>query len=269
MSRQLIQARKQLTTINSKLKGKRHMSAVQSVHDAALAIVNSSLMKNEKEEFQKLLENAVFHLNQDKGLREVYPLILKYEKGGEKRLIQDLRGLLKDLQEQINKEAQAKLAAIEEKKEEDLKKGENMLQQQQYGEARGHFDKMVAEHDKDTDLKASIADKFLHHEQYQDAYDFLEEALDTDPEAIHLYNKIAVVLRKMKDYSTVEDYFKRALRLAPNDEYLYFNAGRLYVDTEQWKMVARFADRAIKINPNFDQAKKMLQFALKKIKKSQ
>ena len=266
MSRELIQARKQLTSIKSKLKGGKHMSAVQSAHDAALAIVRQSLMKNEKEEFQNLLENAVHFLNSDKGLREVYPLILNYTKGEEKQLIEDLRGLLKDLQEQINKEAQKKLEAIEAKKQEDLKHGEDMLQKKQYGEARGHFDKMVSEHNTDTDLKATIADKFLHHEQYQDAYDFLEEALDTDPEAIHLYNKIAVVLRKMQDYSTAEDYFKRALRLAPNDEYLYFNAGRLYIDTQQWKKVARFADRAVKLNPNFAEAKKMLQFALKKLK---
>lgn len=265
MSQKLILARKKLNSVSSLLKQGKYMAATQAMHDSLLAVLKSSLMKAEKEEFSELITNAVTNLNNDKGLRQVYPLIINYTPGKEKQLFKDVGELLKELQAVLTENAQGQLAEVERRKQEALQYGQSLIDKAEYDKARGHFDKVVKEFRSDTDLKADIADRFLRAGRYQEAFSYLEEALNHDPNAFHLYNRIGIVLRKMKDFETAEKYYLKALELAGEDEYLQFNIGRLYIDWRQWDKVEKAAKRALELNPDFVEAEKMLRFAHKKM----
>lgn len=264
MSSELMNARKKLATVNTLLKQKKPMPAVQAVYDAVMAMLRSSLMKAEREEFQELIESAVHCLNSDKELRQVYPLIINYSSGSEKVLVGTLRELLQELQKNVSEEVQNMAQQMSQRKADGLQKGQELIEKNKIEEAKRLFNKLIKEFKNDTELRAEIADKFIKANLHEEALGYLEEALANDPDAIFLYNRIGIVLRKMKDFKTAEKYYLKALELSKKDEYLYFNCGRLYYDWRKWDKMAEAAKKALGINPNFAEAEKMLNFANKK-----
>ncbi|WP_027180152.1 tetratricopeptide repeat protein [Maridesulfovibrio bastinii] len=264
MSSELMNARKKLATVNTLLKQKKPMPAVQAVYDAVMAMLRSSLMKAEREEFQDLIDSAVHCLNSDKELRQVYPLIINYSHGSEKDLVGTLRELLQELQKNVSEEAHLMAEQMAQRKIDGLEKGQQLIDANKIDDAKKLFNKLIREFKNDTELRAEIADKFIKANLHQEALSYLEEALANDPNAIYLYNRIGIVLRKMKDFETAEKYYLKALELSNKDEYLYFNCGRLYYDWKKWDKMADAATKALQINPNFAEAEKMLNFANKK-----
>lgn len=265
MSGELTNARKKLSSVPSLLKQQKAMAAVQSVYDAILAMLKGSLMKSEREEFQELLVNTVHVLNSDKKLREDYPLIINYTHGEEKALLEVMREILQELQKNVSANAQQLMQDMKKKKRDALDQGQALIEENKVPEAQKIFNKLIREYKNDTELRAEIADKFIKSGLYNEALEYLEQALANDPDAIFLYNRIGIVLRKMKDFEAAEKYYLKALQINNTDEYLYFNTGRLYYDWKKWKKMAHAAEKAVAINPNFAEAEKMLKFAKKKL----
>lgn len=268
MSAELTKARKLIRDVSTNLKQKKLQSAAQYLQDALLIILKSQLMKSEKDEFGQLISQAVHLLNADKNFNQIYPLQLHYTPGDEKALYQQMVEAVREITQSSTEAAQALLAQMAQRKIEGLKNVEAKLAAGHPDEAKRLADAVIREFPQDTDLKAEIADLFLKYDHYQQAFEYLDEALKNDPEAVHLYNRIAIVLRKMKDFATAEQYYRKALQCCQHDEYLFFNIGRLYHDWQKWKHMGEMAKRALKINPGFEQAQKMLQFAMKKMEQA-
>ncbi len=265
MSAELTKARSLLSGINSHLKQGKLIPAAQALHDATLIVLKSPLMKGEKEEFTRLIDHGVFLLGQDAKLRQLFPLKLEYQSGGEKELLGVLGDLMKELQANKSEEVQGLLADMLKKKEEALQQIRALLAAGNAAEAKKLGDKLVRDHGSSTDILTEVADIFVKAESYSEAFQYLDQALKNDPNAIHLYNRIGIVLRKMRDFETAEKYYQRALETGAKDEYLWFNIGRLYLDWQRFDKMVHAAERALKINPEFVEAQKMLAFAKKKL----
>lgn len=267
MSTELIKARSKLSGIQRYLKQKKMLPAIVSLHDAISVILRTPLMAHEKKEFATSVEQALYTLNHDPEFKKICPMILEYSEGQEKQLLSSLKELLEDLQGSAVDEAKELLAAIEEQKGIGLERGKELLKRKKFKDAKFVFNKLTLQFADDTDLKTQIAELLLKAERHEDALEFLTQALKELPESAHLYNRIGMVLRKMERFETSEKYYAKALKLAKTDPGLYFNIGRLYIDWKKWDKVARVAAMAVKISPNFTEAKQMLVFAKKKIKK--
>lgn len=265
MSGELTKARQKLAGIGASLKLGKYMTAAQALNDAIVLMLSAPLMKNEREEFAQMLDTAVYSLNNHKELRKVYPLLLHYSPGAEKKLLEELYEMRKVLQEDVNEGAQKDLEALETRKREGLARGQQHLDGQQFDEARQVFDKLSGEFPGDAELKADIADRYYKAGLNQDAVGHLNQAINESPESIHLYNRIGIVLRKMQDFESAEGYYRRALGICQTDEYLFFNLGRLYYDWQKWGKMAEAAKMAVAINPDFAEARKLLAFAQKKL----
>ncbi|AMK12293.1 MAG: tetratricopeptide repeat protein [Pseudodesulfovibrio sp.] len=265
MSTDLIKSRKKLNSIATLLKQGKYMPAVQAVHDGLILFLKNQVMKNERDEFEDILQKVTYVLNSDKELRKIYPLVISYEPGQERKLLDAMRELLQELQKALNEEVQGDLEAIAAQKREALEQGQAHLDAGEWDKAKDVFDQLVKTFGGDTELKADIADRYLNAGRYKEAYSMLDDALRDDPNAIHLYNRIGMVLRKMQDYETAEKYYLKALTLTSQDEYLHYNIGRLYYDWRKWAKMANSAKNAVAINPNFAEAAKMLKFAQKKM----
>lgn len=265
MSTKLISARKKLNSVPTMLKKGKYMPAVQAVHDGLILFLKTQVMKAERGEFEDILQKVTYALNSDAELRKIYPLVISYEPGQERPLLDAMRELLQELQKVINDEVAEDMQAIDARKKAEVEKGQNHLENQNWDEAKKVFNQLVKDFGGDTDLKANIADRYLNAGRYQEAFSMLEDALQDDPNAIHLYNRIGIVLRKMQDFETAEKYYLKALTLSANDEYLHYNVGRLYYDWRKWAKMAQAAQNAVDINPEFNEAIKMLKFAQKKM----
>ena len=265
MSTDLVKSRKKLNSVATLLKKGKYMTAVQAVHDGLILFLKTQVMKSEREEFEELLKKVTYILNSDKELRKIYPLVISYDSGQERDLLNAMRELLQELQKALNEEVQGDLEAIQAQKKAALEQGQKHLDAQEWDKATEVFDHLVKDFGGDTDLKADIADRYLNAGRYKEAFNMLDDALKDDPNAIHLYNRIGMVLRKMQDFETAEKYYLKALTLTSSDEYLHYNMGRLYFDWRKWSKMASSAQNAVRINPGFTEAIKMLKFAQKKM----
>lgn len=262
---ELVNARKKLNSVTTMLKKGKYMAAVQGIHDGLILFLKNTVMKGERDEFEEILYKVTQSLNNDKKIREVYPLVISYKPGEERALLDAMRELLQELQKAINDQVQGNMQAMIAQKKAGLEKGQSHLDSQDWDSAKSTFNQLVKNFSGDTDLKADIADRYLNAGRYEEAFHMLDDALRDDPNAIHLYNRIGMVLRKMKDYETAEKYYLKALTLTSDDEYLHYNVGRLYYDWKKWAKMAQAAQNAIDINPGFGEADKMLKFAQKKL----
>jgi len=265
MSGELTKARQRLTSINSSLKQGKYMSAAQALNDAIVIMLSAPLMKSERDEFANMLNDAVYSLTNSKELRKVFPLVLEYTPGEEKKLLEQLAEMRKVLQEDVNEGAQKDLAALEVNRQTELDRGQKHLEQQEFDQAKLVFDKLTSEYAGDAELKAEVAERYQKAGLNEEAVGYLSAAITESPDSLHLYNRIGIVLRKMRDFDSAENYYKKALELTQADEYLFFNLGRLYYDWQRWDKTAEAAQRAVGLNPNFVEAKKLLAFAQKKM----
>jgi tetratricopeptide (TPR) repeat protein len=264
MSAELTRARAQISAVATHLKQGKVFPAVTAPYEAVNGILRSQLMKSERDEFVRMLMDAVYHLNNDKGFRGTYPLLMQYQPGQEKQLADMLRDVLQELQHTAVVEAKGIIQEKSQRREAGLERGRLLLAEQKHDEAREVLEKLAREYPNDSELKARIADLFIKGELYEDAFSYLDEALDLSPDQIHLYNRIGIVLRRLKKFDVAEKYFMRAVPYAKNDANLYFNLGRVYVDWGRFDKAEKAARIALRITPAFDEAKKMLNFSLKR-----
>jgi tetratricopeptide (TPR) repeat protein len=264
MSAELTKARQKINSINSHLKQGKHLPAVQALYEAVQIIAKTSLIRSEREEFAKLMDNAVFLLSKDRELARAYPLAITYEPGKEREMLESLHMILQEMQHSKGEEAQEYLEDIKKQRAKLLKEAQAFLQEGELAKAKRIFDRLLGLSPDDIELMAEIADMFLAEEFYQDAFEYLEKALKEDPAAIHIYNRIAIVLRRMRDYDTAERYLRQALDIV-KDANLYFNLGRVYVDWRKWKKAKLMAEKAIALNPDFEEARKMYTYVDKKM----
>ncbi|MBF0481206.1 MAG: hypothetical protein HQK81_10055 [Desulfovibrionaceae bacterium] len=264
MSATLTKARQQINSIGMFLKQGKITPAATGLYEAVMTVMRSQLMKAEKDEFSRLIEQGVYHLNNDKELRKVFPLVIAYKAGEEKELLETLRVLLNALQTAVADEAKENLAALEKRKRDTLADAQAHMDRGEFDRAKDILGKLTREFPKDSHLQVQASDMLLRAELFEDAFDYLDRALQSTPDEIHLYNRIAVVLRKLKKYDVAEKYFMRAVNFAKNDPNLYFNLGRVYIDWARWDKVEKAARIALKLSPGFEEADKMLAFALRK-----
>jgi len=265
MSTELIKARALIAAVAPNTKQRRLVPAVNSLFEGISIALRNPLMKTEREEFTKLIDQAVYHLATDQELQKVYPLVITYEPGREKDLLNTMRDILNVLTDETTDKVKDIMVERGKRKEELLLKMQGLLDRGEAAIAKVTADRLIADYPSDTSLRVDIADRFLRAECYPEAFGYLEEALEKDPEALYLYNRIGIVLRKMRDFPTAEKYYLRALEFSDKDEYLLFNIGRMYADWRRWSQAKEFAKRALAIKPDFAEAEKMLAFAKKKI----
>lgn len=265
MSAELTRARTQLSNVRTYLKQEKIQMAAQALHDGLIAYLKHPLMKAEKQEFLRLLEDSTMYLAAAPKLKEIFPIALIFKEGEERQLIETLKELLTELQKNVADEAQQMLEALEKQKQAELEKGQLLLDTQRHEDAVAVFNALLTRFSEDAELKSDIAERYIRSGMYSEAFSQLAEAIELSPENIRYYNSIGMALRKMGKFDVAEKYFAKAVKVAGQDPHLFFNLGRVYVDWEKWDKCAKSALMALKLDPDFKEAEKMLAFAKKRI----
>ncbi|GAB6038785.1 tetratricopeptide repeat protein [Fundidesulfovibrio butyratiphilus] len=265
MSASLTKARAQIARVGGFLKQGKPLPAATALQEALSSMLRQQLMKAERAEFAKMIEQAVYLLNNNAELRKSYPLILPYKPGEEKELLAALNDLLGALQTEAVDEAKDQIEQMEQRRSRAFEQGRELLAKKEIAPARKLLSSLVREHPSDSALRAEVAELFIEFEYYEDAFNYLDEALALSPEQLHLYNRIGIVLRKMRQFDVAEKYFMRAVAYAKHDPNLYFNLGRLYVDWQRYDKAEKAAKLALGLDPDFKEAHKLLVFSRRKL----
>lgn len=263
MSTELTKARQMLSMIRTYLRQSKPQPAAQALHSTLGIVLKTPLMKAEREEFERLIEDAVYSLMADGEIRKIFPIKLNYEPGKERQLLDEMHSLLEAFDSTIKDEAQDYLRLLEERRQNLLKEGEACLEKGDIEKANQVFKLLSTENKDDSELWGLIGELYLKAGRFEEAIAYLEKALQMSPELAHLYNKIGMALRKVQKFDVAEKYYLIASSYLGRDANLFFNLGRLYVDWGQWPKAIRSADAALALEPKFEEARKLAQYARK------
>lgn len=264
---QLANARRQVLSIRTLMRQGKTLPAIQALHDTVVTMLKTPLMKAEREEFEKLVGDGAYHIMSDQTVRKSAALEIAYSPGKERELLDSLRMLLDVFQEHIQQEARDSIRLSMEKRQQELSRGQAMLDARDVDGARGVFAALSRESDGDADLRGDIGERFLRAKQYEDAAFYLGDAVALAPEAVHLYNSLAMAQRKLGNYAEAEQCYLKAAQRGPGDSHLLFNMGRLYVDWKKWDKAIKAARGALSLDPHFEEAGKLMAYAEKMLQK--
>jgi tetratricopeptide (TPR) repeat protein len=265
MSAELTKARQQLSQVRTLLRQGKILPAVQGTQSALLALLRSQLIKTERQEFERLLQEAVTYLANDPAVLKIYPLQLAYTPGQEREFNETLKDLIGAINDLVAEEAQEQLRLREERKHTLLTRGKAELEGGEAAKGLRTFAELEQEFSDDPILRGEMGKILLEAGQYEAAVAYLKSALEINPELLPLYNPIAIALRKLDRFETAEQYYLRASEYMRADPTLYFNIGRLYVDWKKWGKAIKAAHAALRLNPDFVEAQKLLDYAENKL----
>lgn len=267
MSSDLTKARQQLNSIRGYLRQGKPQPAVQALHSTILTILKTPLMKAERDEFERLLEDGIYLVTADPQVRQIFPLQVNYVPGKERELLEDLKGLLEAFDCTIRDEAEEAMRLMEERKQRMLKEGADMLTKGDHDGAKAKFQLLARENKDDSAMLGRIGELLIQAGLYEEAIEYLESALNMSPELAHLYNQIGMALRKLKRFETAEKYYLKASHYLGRDPNLFFNLGRLYMDWGNWEKALKAADAAVILEPEFLEAQKLAAYVRKQQEK--
>lgn len=265
MSQDVVSVRRQIKLVSLSLRQGKHISAVQAVIGVLRLMLSTPLMKAERDEFAVLVKESLDYINNDAMVRKLYPLELLYSPGEEKLLLGSMVELLDVLKENTMSEAAELMKSMAARKDAALAKAQGSLDSKDYDNARAVFKSVCIEFPDDAQLRGAIGEKYLNVALYEDAVNYYAEAVHLDPHALSNYNRMGIALRKLGRFDVAEDYYMRALHLAPEDPNLLFNIGRLYLEWGKWDKAVEFGEKACIANPAFDEARKLANFARKRM----
>ncbi len=265
MSAELTKARQQLSQVRGNLRQGKILPAVQSVQFALQIVIRGQLLKDERREFDQLLTEAVSWLALDTEVRKLYPLQLEYAPGKERELAESMKDLLNALGELAAEEAQEHIRQREERKAALLARGSAEFAEGKREKGLQTFALLNREFPNDPALRGEMGKALLEAAEYEAAVEYLQSALDIDPELLPLYTWIAIALRKLDRFEAAEQYYLRAAERSRMDPSIYFNIGRLYIDWEKWEKAVKAGRAAIQLKPDFIEARKLVEYAEKKL----
>lgn len=265
MSRDIFQARVNLTKIPTQIKQGNFLSAAQAMRSALQIITTQTLIRNESDEFRQLISQGGSYLSNSEKIRKLFPLSLEYKKGEEKELMKTLDELISMLKDQTTEDAKEVYEKIEKVKRLGVEKGRKELEKEKKDKADKTFGKLKKQFPTDPDLISEIAQAYMDSGMFEEASNYFDNSLELAPENIFALNRLAIALRRLGEYDKAEDRLLSAINLDKKDPSLYFNLGRLYLDWEKWDKGIESAKKACELNPKFDEAKKMLAYFQNKI----
>ncbi|MFP5222462.1 MAG: tetratricopeptide repeat protein [Acidobacteriota bacterium] len=258
----LRQARKHLLNIVSILKDGKIDSAIKAVIFALVAYIKHGnlLIKQERKEYQDLLEKAVNLISFDPLVKEVSKNPLSYVPKKEMELLarfRDLPDLI--LASQRQKREQAEEARIQAKGER-LEKGRQLLQQKYFDGAIAHFKRLCEDFPGDNALFAEIG-KLLFDINHIECITFFEMAVAADPADHKSLAMMGVAFRKIRKFDQAEAAYLAALEVDKDNINYLFNLSRVYIDSGNWVKAQSVLRRVLEIDPSLEPARKGLEFA--------
>ena len=265
MSTELSKARQQMGQIRTLLRQDKTQPAVQAAYNTLVTILKTPLMKSEREEFERMMDEAIFSISHDAEVKRLSPTPLAYTPGEERQLLEPLRALLEAFDSTILDAAKEAKRLQEERKRKMLEEGEKHAQAEALDKARELFNRAAREYRDDPVYIGEIGELCIKYGLYEEAIVYLEEALSQNPALAYLYNKIGMVLRKTQRFQIAERYYLKASEYLGKDPNLFFNLGRVYVDWGKWRKAVLAAGGALKLDPDFAEARKLQEYAQKKL----
>lgn len=257
--------RKKLNQVSTLLKQEKILSAVNNIEISVRNYLSESLMQNEKKEFQKLIEDAIYYLNNNQELRTYYPILLEYSPDNERELLSNLNEIQKIMQENVQLNLEDPKEKIEKEKKQKIKEAKELLAERQIGKAQNNFTELENKYNDDPDLMLEIVDIWINAGHYDKSIALIKRIYKNDiVKCTVLLNRLGIALRKKGKLEDAKKAYTKALKMDSQDASLHFNFGRIFLENKEWDKVMEHAKKALEINAEFKEALKLYKYAEKR-----
>ncbi len=262
MSQNFSNARKEATNIPRYIKQGNLTSAVKALRGILQSMTSKNLLRQEREEGEKLIENGLFSIMFDPKIKKEFLFELKYKAGNELEIIDYMNIILETLEEEIHAVEQEDFNQNldEEQQKLELEKAFTFFKTGFFDKADEIFNTFAENKSISANSYADIAVFLYENAKFEPSVIFYEKALEIEPKNINWLNNLAMVLRKLKKFDQAEKkYFILAKNMGKNAP-LLFNLARLYLEWEQLDKASKAAQAAVNLDPNFQEAQKLLRY---------
>ncbi|MCL1916150.1 MAG: hypothetical protein FWG17_05550 [Desulfovibrionaceae bacterium] len=266
MSKSLFDARRKIHHVHTLLRQNSVVNAVESLHSGLQDMLGEPLLKSERKEFERMLDEAVQEVMSDQKVKDFFQAPVNYQPGKEHELLAHLRTLMESMVALAADEAEKEIKRQETLKRDQLAEGVAALVDKRKDRAEEIFNTLAKEYEEDAALMVNIAEAYEQLSHLDEALVYLEKAVQLDAASAYLHNKCGILHRKKRNFASAEKFFHKALSITPDNPNIYFNSGRLYVDWEKWAETYEHAKKALELQPDFHEAHMMAEYAQKRLR---
>lgn len=265
MSKGLFEARRKLSSVATLVRQDKPLNAAQALFDGLQAMLREPLLKSEKEEFARFVENAVREINYNKIIQTQFSLQLTYNPGEESALLDNVKLLLETLEALAVDEADKAFQEREARKKVRFAEAMDLIAAGKAEEGKKILKSLATEYYDDASLMVEASEALEKAGHLEEAVVYMEKAQFLVKDDVYILNKLGILYRKVGRREESEKMFLEAERRTPDDPYLLFNKGRLYLDWQRWHECLAAAKAALALQPDFEEAGKMADYAAKRI----
>ncbi|MEW6557616.1 MAG: tetratricopeptide repeat protein [Elusimicrobiota bacterium] len=95
---------------------------------------------------------------------------------------------------------------------------------------------------------------YLRQKEYNKAYQFLQKAIEMDPNSKYAYNALGTLYCDQKNYNKAIQLYQTSIKIDPDYALAHYNLGVVYHKQKKYNKAIEKYQEAIKLNPTFEKA---------------
>lgn len=108
------------------------------------------------------------------------------------------------------------------------------------------------------DILFKIAYSLMQQDRYDEALDYLKEALQLDKTSTAIYQALATTYRKLGDVEMAKNSLNSSIAIDGSNPITYYNYGNLLVDEKEFEEAKKMYKKALELDPDFKEAQEEL-----------
>lgn len=259
-----VQARQTMMGMGAFLKDGRLIEALRAFRTGLEYFLSYQMVKNEREQLFDLCDKLVTRLILTPEYRRLNVSLLKYERGQERKLAQDLEIMESEIRRAWeDQETQAQRETLE-KLRKTIQRGNELLDAGELKRGAALLKNLITEPAASANVLIDFGQRLLAMDEPMYALDFLEGALKRQPEDAGLTADIAKAYQMLQKFDKAEDYYLRAIELGNPDPQIAINLGWLYLLMRKIPEAFEAARQAVANQPDSEEAQKLYASAEKR-----
>lgn len=222
-------------------------------------MLGSQIFGRDKFEIGILLDEAVNELMDMKGMKRIFPVPLKYEKGKEKKIYLTLKKLRAKIEEAVEKARIEKTRKRLARLDDAILKAQELLDEKQALEARRLFRQIADEYPDVKGINTDIGRRLVMGGFLQEAVEYLKRAIEIAPSDIRSYELLSLCHEGMAKPAKARDVVWDAIRRFGKKEGLYLRLAKLCFAAKDWGGALDAANVVLSINPLNMEASKLVK----------
>lgn len=109
------------------------------------------------------------------------------------------------------------------------------------------------------DILFKIGYALMQQDRYDEALDYLKEALELDKTSTAIYQALATTYRKLGDFEMAKNSLNSSIAIDGSNPITYYNYGNLLVDAGEVDEAKKMYEKALELDPEFKEAKEELE----------